>query len=158
METLPKRVLWRDCKQCSRPFVQARRRGRPRVTCSDDCSHARGVHGDVRLARGASPGGGVVFTVTSERHSVQGSNVAILADLFGGDYDDDIPNAYQTEAYVKRTLMRSHERERQEAGEAVSTTDLFGLHPARDEGRTCPNVRRVIGQLDAWDWREASSA
>lgn len=151
------RVLWRDCKHCGTPFVQPRRRGRPKVTCSDDCKERRGVHGDVRLTRRASRGTGVVVVIRSARHSSHDPTGAVLADLFGGDYETGTPDGFITEGYRDRELKRAVERERL-AADGLSVTDDYGLPAALDEGRTCPEIKRVIGVTDPWDWQERLSA
>lgn len=137
-------VLWRDCETCGKPFVQERRRGRPRVTCSDGCRTARGVHGDVRLCKRASTGTGVVVVVESERHTASDPVGQILADMFGGEYDDQSGSA--SYGFVDVDFQR-----RLTARNLRDIDKVYGLDPADFEGYTVPGVT-VIGSDLPWDW------
>ena len=150
-------VLTKDCAQCGRTFNQPRRRGRPAVTCSEECKKARGRNGDVRLDQ-ATNGTGFVGLDWSHRHNGEQPSDAVVVDVLGEPESD--ARGWSV-VFVKPHgdgVTRDY-WQREEAKRTTARDRASGLPGGLYVGETCPRVGRTIGQADApHDWQERLDA
>lgn len=138
-------IRWLDCLHCGIAFVQARKRGAPRRTCSDECRKARGAHGGLRLTRGASRP--QRKPEASPRHSNGPSQAAELGDTFPGGSTNDLN--------WREHLRTELAAERAAAKGGLCVTDQYGLEPAAWVGITSLSVGPVIGSSESSpEWKE----